>query len=916
MKFFKSVFLNAFIFIVLALNASNVYAALNNRNVFTGFFHQKGAPSSSNVKNAFAAAFKGYLNSGKPYFVIAYTFLKKPPYFNFDKKINLVRIRKLGLAYRSNYIITGSISSAGSNFTIHAMLVDISDIYNSKTLEYSGAGAAAFKKDLNLLSGKASDFIYGHIRKNAAGRHNSALNKKVYAVRIKGNIRVGAGFIANRIKLKKGSRYSIKKINESVKALYGTGYFKNILVNASSSGGRLIITFIVSERPYIKSIKYTGNGSVSVKKIKKAINIKAGKPFSSYDLDRAVKMLKFIYSVEGYYNAKIKVKKKIVPGNYIKLHFVINENTPVMVKKVEFRGNNSFSSPKLESVMGIKTINLLTWITGAGKFKKAKLNSQIIKLLGFYYNHGYINVSVKKPKYIFSKDKKYVTIIIRIVQGTQYRISKVNLAIKGEKNNSKEYKEADKLVITKVGDIFNRKNIEKEILGITEYFTNKGYAFANVEPSIKIASKTSSVIVTLIVHKGGIAKFGKITITGNSVTYSYVILRALVLHPGEKYNPKLIKISRQNLKNLNYFKHVTITTEKVTGKSILNVKVHVQEQNTGKFTIGGGYSSATSFMAITSISESNLFGTGITASFNVQAGGPYQSYSINILQPYLTYVFARPVSFNLSLYDTFNSLYYEFAYRSVGGSVTLGYPIYGNILTEYVRYLLEEDNSVIISGLSNILPQGEVTTSEVSLTTVYNTLNNPIVPTAGDMDSFRISYAGRPIGGNDDFVKYVVQGNHYIPLWWGTSLMGGAQLGYITTTTASEPLPIYQRFFVGGIMNTYPLLGFMYDSVGPNDGSGNLIGGTKIFTVQAKYFIPILKRMKFYGFLWWNAGNDWEQSDSVFPLGLVQAAGIGFNWYSPFGPITITYGEILGTAINGNNQTRVQFSLGEGLPGL
>ncbi|MHB8231327.1 MAG: outer membrane protein assembly factor BamA [bacterium] len=914
MKFLKSVFFSVFIFIIL-LNAANVYAALNNRNVWTGFFHQKGGPSFISIQDSFSASFKNYLNSGKPYFVFAYTILKKPPYFNFNKKINLVRIKKLGLIYHSNYIITGSISRLGSNFTIHAMLVDVADAYKSKTLNYSGAGNTALKKDLNLLSEKAAGFIYGRIRKKVIDKQNSALKRKIYAVRVKGNIRVGAGFIINRIKIKKGSPYSIKKINESVKKLYKTGYFKNILVNVSSVNNQLAVTFIVSERPYIKSIKYTGNGSVSVKKIKKIINLKAGKPYSSYDLDKAVKILKFIYSAEGYYNAKIKVTKKSFPGNYVGIHFIISENSPVMVKNIKFRGNASFSSGKLESVMGVKTVNLLTWITGAGKFKKAKLNSQIIKLLSFYYNHGYINVSVKKPEFIFSENKKYVTIIISIVQGPQYRISKVGLVIKGERNNSKEYKETSKLIITKAGNIFNRKNIEKEILNITKYYTNKGYAFANVEPSIKIRPKTSSVIVTLIVHKGKIARFGKITITGNNITYSYVILRALVFYPGEKYNPKLIKISRQNLKNLMYFKHVEVTTEKVPGESVLNVKVRVKEKNTGKFTIGGGYSSATSFMAIASISESNLFGTGISASFNIQAGGPYQSYSINILQPYLTYIFAKPLSFNLSLYDTFNSLYYEFAYRSAGGSFTLGYPLYGNVLTEYFRYLIEQDNSVIVPGLSNILPQGRVTTSEVSLTTVYNTLNNPVMPTAGDIDSLRISYAGGPIGGNDDFIKYVAQANHYIPLWWGTSFMQGVQAGYITQTNASKPLQIYQRFFVGGIMNTYPLLGFMYDSVGPTQ-NGLLIGGTKMLTVQAKYFIPILKQMKFYGFLWWNAGNAWQQSEPVFPLGFVQAAGIGFNWYSPFGPITITYGKILGSPINGNNPTRIQFSLGAGLPGM
>ena len=914
MKFFKQVFLGIIIAGVLILNSINAYAALNNKNVWTGFFYQKGSPSLTSIKKSFAESFKKYLNSGKPYFVFAYTKLKTKPYFNYDKKINLVRIKKLGIVYHSNYIITGSISRFGSNFTVHAMFIDVSNVYKSKTVNLSGSGTMQFDKDVNLLSLKVSNFIFGNIEKNKTIK-KTVFNKIIYAVRVKGNVRVGKGFIMNRIEVNKGGEYSIKKINDSVKKLYKTGYFKNVLVNVKPHGNQLIITFIVSERPLIKSIKYTGNGSVSVKKIKKIINVKPERPYSSYEIDKALKILKFVYSAEGYYNAKVKVKKKILPGNYVSVDFAIKQNQPVMVNKVEFRGNTSFTSGKLASVMGIKTVNLLTWITGAGKFKKARLNTQIIKLLSFYYNHGYIEVSVKKPLFIFSKDKKYVTIIIRIVQGPQFRVSKVNLTIKGTKKNSKEYQAVQKLIITKPGSIFNRKNIEKEILSITKYFTYKGYAFANVQPSIKIKRKTSSVLVSLIVHKGKIAKFGKITITGNDITYSYVILRALVLFPGEKYNPKLIKISRQNLKNLMYFKHVTITTEKVPGRNILNVKVHVKEKSTGKFTIGGGYSSATSFMAISSISESNLFGTGISASINVQAGGPYQSYSFNILQPYLTYIFARPLSASLSLYDTFNSLYYEFAYRSVGGSVTFGYPLYGNVLTEYFRYLLEQDNSVIIQGLTNILPQGKVTTSEVSLTTVYNTLNNPIVPTAGDMDSFRVSYAGPPIGGNDDFVKYVIQANHYIPLWWGTSFMQGAQLGYITGTNSSYPLPIYQRFFVGGIMNNYPILGFMYDSVGPSE-DGNLVGGTKMFTVQAKYFIPILKRMKFYGFLWWNAGNAWLQSEPVFPISLVQAAGIGFNWYSPFGPITITYGKILGSPINGNNSTRIQFSLGEGLPGI
>lgn len=914
MKFIKLYAISLFILLATIVNSTNSYALLNNKDVYVGFFHQNGTPALKNLRESFSLAFKTYLASKKPYFVFAYTTQKHKPYFNFDKNMNLLRIKKLGAVYHSDFIITGNVSNFGSHYNIQAMLIQITNIYKSRTIKYSGVGVKSLEKNIPDLSGKVSSFILANLKPEEI-KKAVPVGKKIYAIRVKGNIRVGVGFIINKIKVKTGGYYSIKKIDESIRSIYKTGYFKNVTASANSESRGLTVTFIVSERPYIKDIKYSGNGSVSIKKIKKIINLKADSPYSSFDLDKAIKILKFVYSVEGYYNAKIIVKKKVYPGNYVGIHFIINENSPVMVRKIKFTGNTSFPSSKLISVIGIKTVNLLTWITGAGKFKKAKLNSQIIKLLSFYYNHGYISVRVKKPVLIFSKNKKYVTIIIKIVQGPQYKISKVNIVISNVRKGSKEYNAVKKLVITKVGNIFNRKNIEKEILEITKFYTDKGYAFANIEPSIKISQKTNSVLVTLTVHKGKIAKFGKIIITGNTLTYSYVILRALLLYPGEKYNPKLITASRQNLKNLQYFKHVTITTEKVPGESVLNVKVHVKEANTGKFTIGGGYSSATSFMAISSISEANIFGTGISASLNVQVGGPYQSYSLNILQPYLTYIFARPLSFNTSVYDTFNSLYYEFAYRTVGASFTMGYPLYGTVLTEYFRYLLEQDNSVIIPGLANILPQGEVTTSEVSLTTVYNTLNNPMLPTAGDLDSFKISYAGSPIGGNDDFVKFLAQANHYIPLWWGTSFMQGAQVGYITTTSAANPLPIYQRFFVGGIMNTYPLLGFMYDSVGPSE-NGNLTGGTKMATVQAKYFIPLLKKMGFYGFLWWNAGNAWGGGEPLFPPNLVEAAGIGFNWNSPFGPITITYGKILGSPINGNNATRIQFSMGEGLPGL
>ena len=164
MKLFKFLLFSFFIwfFIGFVFSPINVYAALNNANVYTAFFYQKGTPALKNINTSLKKAFQKYIHSGKPYFVLSYTKLKKVPYFNFNKKINLQRIKKLGKLYHSSYIITGSISRLGSSYKLHAMMVSIKDIYRSKTYKYTGAGRSSLKSDIYSMVRKAAVIIARH----------------------------------------------------------------------------------------------------------------------------------------------------------------------------------------------------------------------------------------------------------------------------------------------------------------------------------------------------------------------------------------------------------------------------------------------------------------------------------------------------------------------------------------------------------------------------------------------------------------------------------------------------------------------------------------------------------------------------------------------------------------------------------
>ena len=118
--------------------------------------------------------------------------------------------------------------------------------------------------------------------------------------------------------------------------------------------------------------------------------------------------------------------------------------------------------------------------------------------------------------------------------------------------------------------------------------------------------------------------------------------------------------------------------------------------------------------------------------------------------------------------------------------------------------------------------------------------------------------------------------------------------------TASE-LPSSQRLFAGGDQS---VRGYGYETIGPTDVSGNVIGGTKLATASVEVDRLLTKA--------WGVALFVDAGDAVdgTPLDPKVGAGFGVRWVSPIGMLRVDLAWPLEPGMDG---WHLHFSIGPDL---
>jgi outer membrane protein insertion porin family len=716
-------------------------------------------------------------------------------------------------------------------------------------------------------------------------------------IELRGNKKIESETISGKIKSRIGERFSEETVQQDIKKLYGIGYFDDIRTEIEPFEGGLKLIFIFKEKPTIVSIDFQGNEEVKTDELKEKITITTGAVANpSLITDNVNKVVSF-YQSEGYWNAKAIPVVREISADSVALTFQVTEGDKAVIKTITISGNNAVSSKMIKKAMKTKEWWIFSFMTNSGIYSKEEMDIDIERIKELYHSKGYLSVSVSEPEVTFNTDQTKIYIKISVSEGSQYRVGE--LGIRG----NTVFSSADilKSVETSKGKVFNKTALRDDIDKILALYSEKGYARAEVDPQINVDNEGKLANITLSILEGDIYRVGKIEISGNTKTRDKVIRREVRLDEGDVFNSKLLNRSYQRINNLDYFETVNVNSAPRPDEKLIDLNINVKEKLTGMMSIGGGYSSIDKFMFMGEITQRNLFGKGLYLSLRANLSSIRTNYNLSLNDPWFM---DRPISATFNVYN--ESFQYP-DYDKKANGLSIGF---GKELSEYVRgninYTLEdveitdiaEDASTLIKS-----QEGKKLTSSVSPAIWIDTRDNYLDPTSGSRNALNTTVAG--LGGDNSFVKGVIDSSWYFPVVRNITFNIRGRFGYATGFSGKE-LPLYERFYVGGI-NTVRGLGF--GEAGPRNAEHEKIGGNRELIFNTEFIFPIEKEIKLKGVIFFDAGRAFDDDEQISFSELRPTAGGGFRWMSPFGPIRLEWGYNLDRQFDEGN-SKIEFSMG------
>ncbi|NNL43558.1 MAG: outer membrane protein assembly factor BamA [Desulfobacterales bacterium] len=802
------------------------------------------------------------------------------------------QVRNLGIQSGADYIIWGSMTWIGKQFSLDIKMMDV------------------FGRGLPIIFSTESRGIENlpHEVKKIAGNISLKLFKREVIIKIiiEGNRRIETDAIKRVIVAAPGDVFIPKNLSNDLKAVYKMGYFEDVRVEAESSSKGKLIFFKVKEKPAIRKIILKGNSSrFKDEKIKENLNIKTGSILNIVKVQKNIKRIEALYKEKNYHNVKIDYKAIELKNNQADLTFIIEEGGKVRIKTIKFIGNNAYPEKKLKRIIKSSEKGFFSWLTSSGDLKREDLNDDVARLAEFYHNNGYIQAKIGEPKVEFKEN--IIEITIKIKEGLRFKVGQVY--IKGDLVMA-EKQLMEKIKISKQ-DFFNRRIVHNDMIRLKDIYSDEGYAFAKIIPNTEKNFAKRVVDITFNIKKGDQVYFEEIIINGNTKTRDKVIRRQLKVYEQELYSGVQLKRSIRNLYRLDYFKDVKVNTLKGTAEDKMVLKIDISEKPTGSFSFGGGYSTTEKAFATASISQKNLFGRGHVLNVNGRWGDVTKQYSLGFTDPWL---FDIPLSAGIKIYD-WQYEYDAYDKNSRGGSFKLGYPIF-----DYTRgslsFLYDSADIVItdevatpqsIVNLVNLVGNKDIITEAITAQLRYDSRNRIFNPTEGSDHSLIVEYAG--FSGDIGFTKYTASSGWFFPLFG--DLVGFAHVkgGYVFENSDGK-LPDYERYFLGGI-NT--LRGFDWEDLAPKDKDGNEIGGDRFIQFNFELQYPIFKNAGILGIVFFDTGDVYDDNEAI-TWGtlehLRESAGFGFRWYSPVGPIRIEYGHVLDPIKDQGEGGQWEFTMG------
>ena len=700
---------------------------------------------------------------------------------------------------------------------------------------------------------------------------------------VQGVKRIESDTVRSYILLQEGDLFDRRRIDQSLKSLYATGLFADVLISQERKS--LIVQVV--ENPIINRIAFEGAEHVEEVDLQKEIVLRPRVVFTRTKVQADVKRVLEIYRLSGRFSASVVPKVIQLPQNRADLIFEINEGPLTKVERIRFVGNRFESDSDLRGVIRSKQNRWYRFWSSDDTYDPDRLALDRELLRRHYLSKGFAGFRVKSAVGELTPDGKAFYITFSINEGARYNFGLVDVAADIRNLDSKLIAG---LVGFKKGDRFDNRKIDKAVDAITDAVGNYGFAFVEVKPGLNRDRKHKKVDVTFNVREGPRVFIERFDITGNVRTIDKVIRRETQIAEGDAFSASKLRRGRQAIQDLNFFNKVDF--KRVVGSSPDKavIKIDVEEKSTGSLTFGVGYSTDVGALFDLGLKENNLLGKGQQLAFNGSFASEKSTGNISFTEPYFL---DRDIAAGIDAYHVVQDFQSSKSHdtKKTGLGLRAGFPVASNLRQRW-RYKIESARIENVStSASNLIKAqaGSRTLSEVGHSLTYNKLNSRITPTDGYLLGMTNDVAG--LGGNIRYFRNKVKATQYNELFenWVFSVKG--EMAHILGI--DQDVKIVDRFTLGG----RNLRGFTGAGIGPRDISTNdSLGGEWRYNGSAQLLFPLglPNELGISGRIFSDFGSLGEVNPSnsnIKDSGSIRASvGTGIGWVSPFGPINIDFG--------------------------
>ena len=756
-------------------------------------------------------------------------------------------------------------------------------------------------------------------------------------IQVRGLQRISAGTVYNYLPVNVGERFAEEKQAEAVRALFNTGFFKDITLERE--GGVLVINVV--ERPSVAKVVIEGNKDIKKEDLTEAlkkIGLAEGKVYNKQILDKVEQELRRQYFSHGKYGLKITTEVSELTRNRVGIDIKISEGKVAKIKQINIVGNNAFDADKIKKDFELSTTNFLSFYSKDDQYSKQKLQADLEKLRSYYLDRGYINFSIESTQVDITADKKEIYITINVKEGDVYNLEKVKLT--GELIVPPE--DLVKLVKVGPGEIFSRKNATETSKAISDRLGDEGYTFANVNmvPEINEANKT--VAMTFFVDPGKRVYVRRINVKGNTKTRDEVIRREMRQMESSWAASSKIERSKVRLDRLGYFEEVGVETPPVVGTADqIDVNYTIKEKASGNLQAGVGYSQVQGIIFNANVSQDNIFGTGKRLDFAFNNSQILTRYNLGFTDPYYTldgvalgynlgYTKRNAYAANLASYNTnvtnagvnfgiplneYDRIGFDIDLKSTGVEST---GISSNKVKNKILFYSDKPyNSNFDDATPSDNPSATFNTLSTSAGWTHDTLDRATFSTKGGQQ--RLSGLVTVPFGDLQYYKVGYKHQHFFPLSNDFTFRLLGEIAHGGGYGSTSELPFFENYYAGG---TGDVRGFMQNTLGPRDNTTGTstsyyrpFGGSTKAIGKAELFFPVpflseMKSVRIGTFL--DAGTLASGlSSSELRKYFRYSAGLSGEWLSPFGALAVSVAQPLNSESTDRTQA-FQFTFGSG----